>query len=114
MNPPVPEIRFNDEAILRAFEASRLWRALLAPDWTHPTLKALMRGDPVEVTEAHMLFDIDMRDALDRAWEAPPDEPKMHAPEYDYLDPAIGRIQTAHPGVVDELLGDALVDEEPG
>ncbi len=41
-----------------------------------------------------MLLDIEMRNALDTAWEAPPDEPQMAPPEYYYVDQAVKRIQT--------------------
>lgn len=97
-------VRFGETLVLTSQELEQL-RSALPAGWTHPGLEALQRGaQPNHPFDAYHLFDIVIRDAIDDHWEPPPSAPD-ESPDDKLIQRALDRIATAHPKMLDEILG---------
>lgn len=98
------DVRLGETLVLSHAELAEL-RTSLPAGWSHPELESLQRGrQPDHPFDAYHLFDIVIRDAIDEHWEPPASAPD-ESPHEALIQRALDRIVTAHPTMLDEILG---------
>lgn len=99
-------LRLGPTLVLTDAEFEAL-RSRLPEGWTDLRLEALLAGELEDPWDAHELFDIDVRDALDDELVRLGGAPLFDHPSVDL---ALKRIAKGHPMMFDDLLGGGDAD----